>query len=163
MSYDISTDGIRGDELMLFIKRGQDYLPIAYAKTHTLSLSSDSIDTSNKMDGNWKSSLAGKIGWSITSDCLISKTTGHLSAQTLAILMAKREPIELAIGIPKEGLEGEKFTYDSTNTWYTGSATITSLDQKADAGAMCESSITLEGQGALKDSTGTALDEVVLS
>lgn len=163
MSYDISTDGIRGDELMLFIKRGSDYLPIAYAKTHTLSLSSDSIDTSNKMDGKWKSSLAGKIGWSITSDCLISKTTGHLSAQTLAILMAKQEPIELAIGIPKEGLEGEKFTYDSTNTWYTGSATITSLDQKADAGAMCESSITLEGQGALKDSTGTALDEVVLS
>lgn len=162
-TYDESADLIRGEELLLYIKVGEVLTPIAFASSHTLSLSADTIDTSNKMSGAWKAAIAGQIGWTVTAESLLSKTAGHLSFATLAKLMAKRAPVEILIAERKATpLETEDpFTADTAAKWNSGTAFITSLDKKADKGAICSSSITLQGTGALKDSTGASLENAV--
>ncbi|BEG98106.1 phage tail tube protein [Bacteroides sedimenti] len=162
-TYEESTDLLRGEELLLYVKSGEKYIPIAFASSHTLSLSADTIDTTNKFSGQWKTVIAGQIGWQVSAESLVSRTTGHMSYQTLAKLMAKRQPIEVVMAEPKAtpGELDDEFAMDETKKWNAGTAYITSLDKKADKGAICSSSITLQGTGALKDSTGVALDEAV--
>ena len=159
--YDESKDLIRGEELLIYVNDGAKTLPIAFASSHSLSLSADTIDTSNKMSGRWKAAISGQLGWQLTAEALLSKGTGHLSFQTLAKLMAKGSPVEVVIANAKTVVapEDDAFAIDATKKWYSGTAFITSLDKKADKGAICSSSITLQGTGALKDSTGVDLDK----
>ncbi len=143
-TYDASTDGITGEVLMIFVNG----LPIAFGTSCGLDLSADSIDTANKMSGNWKESLAGQLGYSISSDSLLSKKAGHMSFKTLKSLMVERKPIEFTLG---EALKEEDNSFTKGAEWYKGKAFITALSMKADNGAVCTSSITLTGSAALED------------
>lgn len=159
-TYNETTDLILGEELLLYVKEGTDLIPVAYATSHALSLNADSIDTSSKFSGVWKTAFPGQIGWTITAESLISRSTGHMSFQTLAKKAAKRVAIEVVIAQRKETpLDTEdQFAADEAKTWYSGLAYITALDKKADRGAICTSSITLQGAGALKGATGANLE-----
>ena len=57
---------IKGDELMLF--NGEH--SIAYATSHTLTISGNAIDISSKDHGFWGASEVGNITWEITSENL---------------------------------------------------------------------------------------------
>lgn len=158
-TYKEATDTVLGEELLLYISTGGSLQPVAFASSHTLSMSADTIDTSNKMSGAWKAGVAGQIGWSISAEALVSRAVGHMSFATLADLMAKRKPIEVYIAERKATpLETEDpFAADIAKTWTSGTAYITSLDKKADRGAICTSSITLQGTGALVGANGMIL------
>ena len=77
-------------------------IPVAYATTHTVSVNGDTIDTSSKMSGAWQDFLVGQLNWQVTSESLVSKTSGHMSFNTLLSLMVKREPINIKIGTPTD-------------------------------------------------------------
>lgn len=55
-----------GDKLMLFVETGDSEpkktIPIAFGTSCSIDMSADTIDTSNKMSGNWKEYLTGAVG-----------------------------------------------------------------------------------------------------
>ena len=59
--YDSAKDMVVGDKLMLFVETGDSEpkktIPIAFGTSCSIDMSADTIDTSNKMSGNWKEYL----------------------------------------------------------------------------------------------------------
>ena len=156
MAYNETTDLIRGEDMMLYVREntGTDLAPVwadtpvAYATSNSVSYSLDTIDTSNKLTGNWKSALPGQIGWTVSTEALISNATGHMSFQTLETMMIARNPI-----VVKFGKVGAGFALDTTTTYRSGYAIITALDLNTERGGICTSSITLQGNGKLTVTT----------
>lgn len=152
LSYSETTDLVRGEDMMLYVRENTGTVedpvlvdtPIAYATSNSLSYSLDTIDTSNKMSGDWKSALPGQIGWTISTDALISATDGHMSYDTLEDLMIARNPITV-----KFGKVGSAFALDVSTIVRSGEAVITSLELNTERGGICTSSITLQGNGKL--------------
>lgn len=151
MAFDQNTDLQLGEGLMLYVEdmvaETPTLVPVAYATTHTVSVNGDTIDTSSKMSGAWQDFLVGQLNWQVTSESLVSKTTGHMSFNTLLALMTKRKPIDIKIGTPTDD---DDFTLDATKPTIEGSAVITALEQTASKGEVCTSSLTLQGKGELK-------------
>lgn len=145
--YDSTTDAITGDKLMLFATEGSNVLPVAFGTSCNVDMSADTIDTSNKMSGNWKEYLTGQLGYTISCDSLLSMKDGHMSFQTLKKLMAARTPIPVVIAksVESDGdfTKGEEFV--------KGEAIITSLSMTASNNEICTSSVTLQGTGELQD------------
>jgi len=139
-SYNSNTDLVKGNNLMLFVGT----TPIAFAKTCDLSISAASIDTTNKMSGNWKASLSGQISYTIASDFLYTTVAGDTSFDTLLASQIAGTSISFTIGI------ADPATFALTGTGlYTGTAHITSLSMKAEDNAIVSCSVSLEGSGAL--------------
>lgn len=152
--YDSSKDMVVGDKLMLFVevtKESQkEVVPIAFGTSCGIDISADTIDTSNKMSGNWKEYLTGQLGYTVSSESMLSLKTGHLSFVTLKDLMKKRTPIPFVIAKTEES-EGD---FPKGEEYVKGNAIITALSMKADNGAICTSSVTLQGTGPLEDGGG---------
>nr|WP_321523331.1 phage tail tube protein [uncultured Macellibacteroides sp.] len=147
--YVTTEDTIVGDELFLFVDEGGTKSPLAFGTSCGIDLSADTIDASSKMSGPWKESLVGQLGYTVSCDFLISLKDGHMSFKTLKAKMASREPIPFVMSKhSKTELTGE---YTSTGGFVKGSAIITALSVKADNGALCTSSISLQGTGSLDD------------
>ena len=64
-----TTKIVRGDDLMLF---DSEQKSIAFATSHTLTLTSDVTEISCKDSGIWKEAKVNKLGWEITSENLYS-------------------------------------------------------------------------------------------
>lgn len=152
--YDSSKDMVVGDKLMLFVEVAKELqkevVPIAFGTSCGIDISADTIDTSNKMSGNWKEYLTGQLGYTVSSESMLSLKTGHLSFVTLKELMKKRTPIPFVIAKTEES-EGD---FPKGEEYVKGNAIITALSMKADNGAICTSSVTLQGTGPLEDGTG---------
>lgn len=152
--YDSSKDMVVGDKLMLFVEVAKDsqkeVVPIAFGTSCGIDISADTIDTSNKMSGNWKEYLTGQLGYTVSSESMLSLKTGHLSFVTLKELMKKRTPIPFVIAKTEES-EGD---FPKGEDYVKGNAIITALSMKADNGAICTSSVTLQGTGPLEDGAG---------
>lgn len=151
MAFNQGTDLELGEGLLLYVEdmvaETPTLIPVAYATTHTVSVNGDTIDTSSKMSGAWQDFLVGQLNWQVTSESLVSKTSGHMSFNTLLALMVKREPINIKIGTPTDDTD---FTLDATKPTLSGSAVITSLEKTATKGEVCTSSLNLQGKGELK-------------
>lgn len=149
--YDSSKDMVVGDKLMLFVEvtkeLQKEVVPIAFGTSCGIDISADTIDTSNKMSGNWKEYLTGQLGYTVSSESMLSLKTGHLSFVTLKELMKKRTPIPFVIAKTEES-EGD---FPKGEEYVKGNAIITALSMKADNGAICTSSVTLQGTGPLED------------
>jgi len=152
--YDSSKDMVVGDKLMLFVEvtkeLQKEVVPIAFGTSCGIDISADTIDTSNKMSGNWKEYLTGQLGYTVSSESILSLKTGHLSFVTLKELMKKRTPIPFVIAKTEES-EGD---FPKGEEYVKGNAIITALSMKADNGAICTSSVTLQGTGPLEDGAG---------
>lgn len=144
---------IFGEELQLFL----DGKSIAKAKTHTLTITSDTIDVSSKDDGFYGASIPGKINWEIAAENIYTeKAFDELYTKAQA-----RQVFEVVFGrvanYDTEGL-GEKanWTPDSAkHTTYTGKVTLTNMTLNANNGEVTSFSATLKGVGALKQTKGT--------
>lgn len=147
--YNAGTDTVVGDKLMLFVTEGANTLPVAFATSCGIDISADTIDTSSKMSGNWKESLVGQLGYTLSSESLLSLKEGHMSFKKLKALMVARTPIKFVIARSVE-TDGD---FPKGEELVKGEAIITALSLKADNGAICTSSISLQGNGALEDGT----------
>ena len=149
--FDSSRDMIVGDKLMLFLEIGNPatLIPIAFGTSCGIDLSADTIDTSNKMSGNWKEYLVGQLGYTVSSESMLSMKEGHASFIALKKAMVERMPIAFVMAKTQETAgdfpKGEEFV--------KGKAIITALSLKADNGAICTSSISMQGTGPLEDGT----------
>lgn len=144
---DSSKDIHRG-ELMLFV--GED--PIAFGSSAGLDISTEELDISNKMMGDWAGSLAGKKSFTISSESLLTRKEGAMSFDTLLAKQIEGEPLDFFFGSAKAADSdnfGGTFTKDTTQVNYTGKVIITSLSIKSDNGQIVSVSASFKGVGAL--------------
>lgn len=138
---------IKGDDLMLFDEVGKS---LAFATSHTLSISADAVDTSSKDHGIWKANEVNKINWELTSENLYTND----AYDTLMEKMIARQPITVYFGTKKE-TDADKTVADGDYTnWtgasgYTGKVLITSLSVNANTGENATYSATFTGTGKL--------------
>lgn len=141
---------VRGDEIMLF-KEGKS---LAYATSHTLSITGNTIEISSKDSGYWGASEIGNITWEITSENLYVDS----EFDNLFTAMVAKSPITVTFG--RADNYNANGLGDSSTNWipdasvgakyYQGPAIITSLQANANTGENATYSITLTGNGALE-------------
>ena len=149
---DSSVDIFRG-ELMLFV--GED--PIAFGSSAGLDISTEELDISNKMMGDWSGSLSGKKSFTISSESLLTRKEGAMSFDTLLDKQIKGDPLDFFFGSAKATDKdnfGGTYTKDTEQKNYTGKVIITSLSIKSDNGQIVSVSASFKGVGALKPVEG---------
>ena len=140
---------LKGDELMLFYN-GKAF---AWATSHTLTVTGNTLDIATKDHGFWGASEVGKLTWEITTENLYSDDDYN----TLYNLMLSKQPITVAFakvgnynanGLTSVGGTVQAWTADSTE-YRSGLAVITSLTVNANTGENATYSATFTGSGPL--------------
>lgn len=139
---------VKGDDLMLFDSEGHS---IAYATSHTLTLSGDTTEISTKDHGIYKGYEVSKIDWEITSENLY--TEGEYDS--LFASMMNRKAVTIYFGTFHEDNKNGTVANGDYEYWtgkkgYTGTAYITSLVANANTGENATMSITLKGSGKIQ-------------
>lgn len=147
MAFNETTDLIRGGDMMLYVDVAGVLSPIAFATSNGISISTDTIDTSNKMSGKWKSFLPAQSQWTVSTEALISKATGHMSYDTLRSKIGS--VIDVRFGTVLAG--SPEFALDTEYPSQKGQAILTALDKTAESGGIATCSATLQGTGELLD------------
>lgn len=152
-----SSSTIYGDRLNIYI----DNKPVAFAKSCSIEIQADTIDTSNKMSLNWKEFLTSKLSYTINCESLVTYKASVKSEDPLSKVytyadlldaMVKRELVSFKIAKTAE----DDDTYAAETEYFTGTAIITNLSLSAPAEDLCTSSISLQGSGELAVKDGFA-------
>ena len=147
-SYNTNTDLLNGTNVMVFLS-GSTVTPLAFSTECKLSVSTSTMDTTNKMSGNFKAGIPSVISWNITSNTLVTKVTGDTSFDTLLATQLTGGVVNIVVGVADAN-------YALTGSgMYSGYAFITSLDIEAKDNAICTSSVTFEGSGPLVHVVGS--------
>ncbi len=134
---------------------------IAYATSHTLEITGETTDTSNKDEGggDWASQEVNLLSWSATSENLYSLDGEGNNFADLFDLMIAKTPIKAVFGkkssnatdVPDGGWEASNA---STSTpIYEGNVVITSLSLNAPNGEYSTYTAQFQGVGALVKKT----------
>ena len=140
---------IQGGDMMLFLATKS----IAYATNHTLEITGETQDTSNKDEGagGWKSEEVNILSWSATSDNLYSVDGEGDKFEDLFDLMVAKTPIACVFA-KKSGNATDVPTggWTAGTTGYQGNAVITNLSLNAPNGEYATYTVQLQGVGALQ-------------
>ena len=147
---------IYGDRLELYFNDK----PLAFGKSCSLEITSETLDTSNKMSGDWKEFLVGKLSFTLSTDALLTYSDAASLADVskfgdLLSTMVKRYPVTFKMAKEADGDIAAK-------TFVSGKVVITQLSVQADDGQLATCSISLQGTGELKvgdDFKGTEIPE----
>lgn len=140
---------IRGGDMMLFVN-GKS---IAYATSHTLTISGDTQDTSNKDEGggDWASNEVSTLSWTAQSENMYSIDGAGSNFDDLFDIMVAKTPVtatfskktETAVNVPEGGWTASKPDYE-------GKVVITSLELNAPNGEYVTYTVNFTGIGALQ-------------
>lgn len=150
-TYDVNTQLVLGEEMYLYVTSGNT--PIAFATSCSVQIDGETIDTSNKMSGRWNSNLAGKNGYTITTDALYTQATGLYSFDSLMEKMIEGGKLEWTIGKATDYKSGN-YELDKTKPYYNGEGFVTSLSLNAGNNEVANCSITITGSGAIVHNKG---------
>lgn len=159
---------LMGEQLNLWIGSGETAHTLACATSLSINVNADSIDVSCKDTGKFGASIAGKISWDLSTDCLFviedaeGGTSGHTSnySELMDALIA---------GTPLTATWSTVANYDEANTagdenghifnkskkaedakdLYYGQVVLTSVSLTADNGSLSTYSVTMAGKGAI--------------
>ena len=140
---------LKGDQIQLW-----DYNngTLAYATSHTLTLTGNTTDISSKDHGLWTATSVGSLTWEITAECLYTYSDFDL----LFNKMIHNEKIHLIWsevdnydpnGLTTTGGNVQKWKY--SQKYYSGYAVITSINANANTGENATYSVTFTGAGTL--------------
>jgi predicted secreted protein len=135
----MTTDIINGTDLLLYVEG----VAVAGATTHSLTLNSETRDTTNKDTAKWRTVRGGRLTWGLSGSGMFSfdATFGH--AQLMALLIAGTV-VTLKFSTEVAG-----------NTHYSGEAIITKCDMEAPDGQNTTYSYEFVGYGPLASATTT--------
>ena len=145
-----SNANVKVGQMIIFLKG----LPHAYAKSAKLQINAATTDTSNKFDGVWGSVIAGKRGFTINSDSVLTEQEGALSYHELTKAIIAGEPLDFQFGTMKaDGPDADgnisNVVIDPALPNYKGKVILTSLDITSEQGAVATSSVQGTGSGPL--------------
>ncbi len=149
---------IKGDDLMLFIPDGANaFKSIAYATSHTLTMTAETQDINTKDHGEWGSTTVNKIQWSISTENLYTDE----DFDTLFDLMVAKQKIKVVFGKKAEAAsvvvaDGDAANYTPANGDYAhrnahmkeGYVLITSLTANTPSGDNATFTAEFQGVGA---------------
>lgn len=145
---------VKGAELMVFFK-GKS---IAYATSHTLTLSGETTDVSSKDHGVWGASEVNKVTWEITSENLYTEEAYAELFEQMVVNM--KDKVKLVWGKRAEAtddktvVDGDYPNWTAGSTVYSGDAYITSLTTNANNGENATFSVTFTGAGKIATGAG---------
>lgn len=162
-TFNVNTDLVNGDEVMLYIFTGStaptsatafsaDTEVVAFATSCSLNIDGATIDTSNKMSCRWNSNLAGKNSYTVSADALYTDVNGTYNFDDLLAAMIDGDPIYWAMGEPAASTascETNTFELDTTKVIAWGAGLITSLSLTAGNNEVASASVTITGSGDL--------------
>jgi len=132
-----TTGIINGTDLAVYI--GSDVL--AHSTSHSLSITHDARDATTKDSGGWTDVLEGLRGWEVSGEGLVAFDATKGFAYLFS-LVNTRAAVTL------------KFSTEATgDTYYSGSAYVTSIDQDSPTEDNVSMSFTFSGTGALTEAT----------
>lgn len=154
---------IKGDDLMLFIPNGSNgFKSIAYATSHTLTMTANTVEINTKDHGEWGSTSVNKIQWSISTENLYTDEDYN----TLFDLMIAKQKIKVVFGAKAEAnsvivADGDADNYTPANQdlahtnayMKEGYAIITSLTANTPSGDNATYTAEFQGVGALSKQT----------
>lgn len=139
---------INGNSLMLFIKDNNNYTAIAYAKSHELSIDSDTTEVHSRLHDEWTDFILTSCSWSITCESLYTEDSDKMFD-----LFKNRHSIVCMFGLARnyteDGIDGTNYSWAIANG-YRGKAYITSLEINAETSEMSTMNITLEGTSPIR-------------
>ena len=149
---------LNGSDLMVFAKINGKYQSIAYATSHSLSVTRETVDSSTKDNGNgqWSTAEKGMASWEMsTSNLMASEAENGLSFNSLFDEFLKGTEVELIFSLQTDMAKYESadteffaptngWTPDETNC-YKGKAIITSLNVTAENGQKANYEATFTG------------------
>ena len=139
---------IKGGDMMLFVN-GKS---IAYATSHTLSISGDTQDTSNKDEGggDWAANEVSKLSWSASSENMYSVDGAGSNFDDLFDIMIKKTPVTATFSKKKETTtDAPEGGWTASKPDYEGKVVITSLELNAPNGEYATYTVQFTGVGAL--------------
>jgi len=125
---------IRGVEVLVTIRQGIADIVIGGQKDATLSISADTLETTTKDTGDWRTYLSGLKQWSLTCDGLYVESD---AAQT-ALWNAFQSAEEVTVTLSKP-----------TSFTVSGQALITSIEYGAAMEDALTFNVEFQGTGAL--------------
>jgi hypothetical protein len=141
------------------VKTGQfiltvDGLSVAYANNAQLTITTDPVDTSNKMDGMWKSAKAGKKSWAINSEAMLTEQAGTESYDALIKAQIVGDPIAVVFGTLKGTVDPttgamSAVAIDTTMPSYKGNIIITSNEIQSQSGDLAKHTMQAQGSSPL--------------
>lgn len=145
-TYDVNTQLVLGEEMYLYVTSANT--PVAFATSCSVQIDGETIDTSNKMSGRWNSNLAGKNGYTISTDALFTQAEGLYSFDALMEKMVEGGKLDWAIGKAEDYKTGN-YALDTDVAYYSGEGFVTSLSLNAGNNEVASCSITITGSGAI--------------
>lgn len=151
-----NTDIIKGSKLMVFLGEEGAEQAVAFATSHSLSLTLNTSEVSTKDHGDSPAVVPQSISWEMTTENLYSGS----GKAALFDAMITMKPVRVSFvssdydndnaekGIV--GTEGGSWAIGTDGTIASGSAYITSLSVNAPAGDNATLSATFTGNGALE-------------
>jgi len=127
---------IRGVDVLVTIKQGTEDVIIGGQKDATLSISADTLETTTKDTGDWRTYLSGLKQWSLTCDGLYIESD---AAQT-ALWNAFQSAEEVTVTLSKP---------TSSSFTASGQAVITSIEYGAAMEDALTFNVEFQGTGAL--------------
>ena len=155
-----------GEQLQLFIGSGATAETLACATSLSVNVNADSIDVSCKDTGRYGASIAGKISWDLSTDCLfvtedVSGGTKSNYAKLMDALISG-EPLTATWATVKNfdtanaaggDDDGHVFNKsqkaENADDLYWGKVVITSVSLTADNGSLSTYSVSMQGKGAI--------------
>lgn len=125
---------IRGVDVLVSIKSGEEQIPVGGQRGATLNRSSNAIDVSNKVTGDWKRSISGLKEWSLDCNGLVVADDAGFTALETAFNEGAEVVIQLA---------------ETAGLSYSGAAIITDFPIEAPYEDVATYSISFTGTGAL--------------
>lgn len=101
----MSNKKLAGVDVLLKVKKGEQYIPVCAQKGLSLSRSAETIDVTDKTSGGYSESLVGLKSWGIETDGWIC--LGNESYELLLDAFDNREKIDVEIKVGDEN----GFTY----------------------------------------------------
>ena len=142
---------IKGGDMMLFLSTKS----IAYATSHTLEITGETSDTSNKDEGggDWSAQEVNLLSWSASTENLYSLDGKGSNFDDLFDMMVNRKEIPVAFslesGYANKADEVPEAGWTPSTSQYTGKVVITSLELNAPNGDNATFSASFEGVGPL--------------
>ena len=145
---------VQGGDLMLFLGTKS----IAYATNHTLEISGETQETSNKDEGagGWASNEVSLLSWTASTDNLYSVDGEGDLYEDLFDLMVAKEPIDAVFAKKSQAstvTEVPTGGWTAASTGYKGKVVITSLTLNAPNGEYATFTAQFNGVGALEKYT----------
>ena len=126
--------------------------PIAFSTSSKLNTTTDMVDTTSQMSGDWKEEVPGTKSFTVSSEALLTRKTGSVSGDSLLDAQLNDTLLDFAFGeFKRSGDEATGYTYelDATKVSYHGKLRITSCEFTGDSGKLKKYSVNFNGSGPL--------------